>query len=97
MRRFDEDQVKEAIDYSKQGGQALHCHSVTMGHPLFSRYKTIAHLFDQDRDRLAKTAYNLGVRVIAVMREGQDSQHIDLCGRPFDRAVAMVDNPKRIK
>lgn len=86
MKRFDSRQVSEAVSYSMQGGQALHVHSFTMGHPLFKHYPKIAHLFDQDRQRLTKTARRLGVRRIKVEYDGQPKQHIDLCGNPFERA-----------
>ena len=51
----------------------------------------IAHLFDMDRGRLISTARRLGVRVIRVEREGTHRQHIDLCGQPLARAVAMAE------
>ena len=79
--------LKEAIAYSKDGGQALHVHTFTMnGHPLFRRYREIAHLFDQDARRLIATVRALGVRVVKIEKRGTDSQHVDLCGKPFLRA-----------
>jgi hypothetical protein len=54
---------------------------------VFKRYRTWAHLFDQNRVRLEETASGLGVRVIKVDRPGARGQHIDLCGRPLARAM----------
>src|SRR3990172_9962110 len=86
MKRFEMKQIFEAKAYSKQGGQALHIHNMNIGHPMFKRYPVIAHLFDADKTRLIATAKRLGVRVIKIGREGEDGQHIDLCGKPFERA-----------
>ena len=86
MKRFEAREIRKAIDYAMQGGQALHIHSINRGHPLFRRYPMIAHLFDQDKQRLIATAHRLGVRVIKVGREGEQQQHIDLCGKPFTKA-----------
>lgn len=87
MKQFEMKDIKTAKDYSLQGFQALHIHTLNNGHPLFKRYSRIAHLFDMNKKRLIETAKKLGVRVIKVEREGEPSQHIDLCGKPFERAV----------
>ena len=80
-------EIQAAIEHSAQGGQSLHVHPFTQGgHKLFKRYTEAAHLFDQDVERLKKTARKLGVRVIKVEKEGTPSQHIDLCGKPLERA-----------
>lgn len=94
MKRFDQRDVREALEHAADGGQALH----TMGGGFaFARSDTpgcfkgrtiIAHLFDQSKDRLIATAKRLGVRRIKVEREGASGQHIDLCGKPLDRALA---------
>lgn len=55
----------------------------------FKGRHTIAHLFDQNRERLVATALHLGVRVIRVERQDSPGQHIDLCGSPLDRAIAI--------
>lgn len=90
MKLFTQEQLYEAREFAGQGGQALHCHTFNVGHPLFARYPEIAHLFDQDKERLIKTARALGVRVIKVEHEGEANQHIDLCGKPFERAKAQA-------
>lgn len=86
MKRFEMKQIREAQSFALQGGRALHIHTFNEGHPMFRRYPVIAHLFDQDKYRLIATAVHLGVRVIKIGREGEPGQHIDLCGKPFDRA-----------
>ena len=75
-----------AYAHSKEGGQSLHLHTLSAGHPLFKRYPVIAHLLDQDKERLIATAKSLGVRVIKIEHEGTIKQHIDLCGKPLERA-----------
>jgi len=78
--------VTAAMDYADQGGHALHLHTLTSGHPLIRRYPVIAHLIDNDAVRLEKTARRLGVRVIKIERKGVRGQHIDLCGKPLEKA-----------
>lgn len=87
MKKFEMRDIKSAKDCSLQGFQALHVHTLNNGHPLFKRYSQIAHLFDLNTARLIKTAKELGVRIIKVEHEGETSQHIDLCGKPFERAL----------
>lgn len=91
IKKFDMRQLKEAISYAADGGQALHVHTLNSGHFLFRRYPVIGHLFDQDRERLVYLAGRLGVRVIKVERGGTPKQHIDLCGKTFERAVELCD------
>jgi hypothetical protein len=87
MRKFEMKEQRAAIQYAADGNQALHLHTFTQnGHPLFKRYKVIAHLFDQDVERLISTVKRFGVRNIKVEYRGLPPQHIDLCGLPFERA-----------
>lgn len=86
MKLFQMREVREAIEHAMAGGQAVHLHTLTNGHPLFTRYGEIAHLFDQNRERLIRTAQQLGVRVIKLERSGEPGQHVDLCGHPLERA-----------
>jgi ribosomal protein S27AE len=89
MKEFPMREIRAAREHSLAGGQALHVHTLSEnGHKLFRRYPEIGHLLDQNKERLIETARRLGVRVIKVEREGEPNQHIDLCGRPFDRARA---------
>lgn len=100
MRKFHSRDLKSAIEFSCTGGQSLHLHRIVpnlMYAPSVFRYhylrgENLAHLFDQDKARLLATAYQLGVRVMKVEREGTPSQHIDLCGRPLKRAIELCDN-----
>lgn len=80
-------ELREAVEYAKNGGQALHLHTLNNGHPLFARYPEIAHLFDQDLARLRNTATRLGVKVVTIERVGEPAQHVELCGRPLTLAV----------
>lgn len=91
MRIFEEREIFEAYEHADLGGQALHLHPINQGHPLFRRYPVIAHLFDQDRNRLIATAKSLGVRVIKVERADTPKQHIDLCGKPLEKAKLIAE------
>lgn len=88
MRHFAMMEIHDAIKYAQAGGQALHLHTINASRPLFKRYPVIAHLFDKDRDRLTATVKRLGVRVVRVERPDTDRQHVDLCGRPLEKAKA---------
>jgi hypothetical protein len=54
------------------------------------RGEYIAHLFDQNLERLEKTARRLGINIVVIEKPGTDSQHVDLCGRPLRRALAEI-------
>lgn len=86
MKTFQMREIAEAKQHAANGEQALHLHNITAGHPLFKRYSEIAHLLDQNKQRLIATAKRLGVRIIKVEREGTPYQHIDLCGKPLAKA-----------
>lgn len=96
MKHFEQMEIEEAIAHAAEGGQALHTHRIIVDWQkapgCFKREvragRDIAHLFDQDEDRLRKTARRLGVRVIVVERRGRPGQHIDLCSGPLRRALA---------
>lgn len=93
MRTFQQREIREAIMHAAEGGQALHLHVfITPGCPrCFKRDveagKQIAHLFDHDLKRLVATVKRLGVRVVRVERMGTPRQHVDLCGRPLEKAL----------
>ena len=91
MKRFEMKQIREAVAYSMQGGQALHVHTLNSGHWLFRRYPVIGHYFDQDINRLIYVSRRFGVRVIKVECEGTPKQHIDLCGKPFELACQVCN------
>lgn len=96
MRIFEQRQIREAKDHAVSGGQALHLMSGRFAYlrsdtPLcFKGRGQIAHLFDQDRQRLEATARKLGVRKVLVERVGAPGQHVDLCGKPLERALALA-------
>ncbi len=99
MKRFTWRLLEEAIQYSVDGEQALHTHRFIGDYGKAPRCfveavekgEDIAHLFDQDEIRLIATARKLGVRVILVERQGTSNQHIDLCGAPLRKAIAMCE------
>jgi len=90
MKLFEERQLMEAYAHAKEGGQALHLFSdpgIYPGCPnCFKRSRETAHLLDYNLGRLIATAKSLGVRVIKIGRKGRRGQHIDLCGKPLQRA-----------
>ena len=99
MKLYAQREVAAARDYAAAGGQALHLLSGAIADAIgevrripqcFRGRRELAHLFDQDRQRLEQTARRLGVRVIKVESPGTPSQHIDLCGRPLERAKALA-------
>lgn len=95
MKIFQQRELREAIAYAAAGGQALHvCSSaqfVTAAAPgCFKRSKQFAHLLDQNAVRLVKTAKRLGVRVVVVERSAEPRQHVDLCGKPLERAITQA-------
>jgi len=96
VKQFAEREIKAALAYAAGGGQAVHL----MGHwatqlpgapQVFRRATGCAHLFDQNLDRLVITARGFGVRVIKVERAGEEGQHIDLCGKPLEKAKARCE------
>lgn len=99
MRHFSDLEIAEAVAHADGGGQALHVHSIIVDRSraprcflrAVDRGEKIAHLIDQDEARLVATARRLGVRVIVVERRGTARQHIDLCGAPLRKALAMCE------
>ena len=97
MKSFTQMQQREAIAHAASGGQALHTIDGSWANlrsdtpQCFKGQRQIAHLFDQDAERLQATARKLGVRVVRIERRGQPGQHVDLCGKPLGRAVALCE------
>ncbi len=91
--------VGEARAYAIEGGQALHVwrppstgwssNDPAVFRRAASAGRPWAHLFDLDRDRLRRTAWRLGVRRV-VLHGGRRGRpvHVDLCGKPLERAIA---------
>ena len=98
MKLFRERQLLDAYEHARLGGQALHIFSDPGIYPdcpnCFKKGREAAHLIDYDLRRLIKTAKGLGVRIIKIGRKGQRGQHIDLCGKPLQRAkdLALQDS-----
>ncbi len=99
MRHFECLELEEALAYAAAGGQALHTHRIIVDERkapqcfvrALRRGEDIAHLFDQDSFRLRKTVKKLGVNIIFIERPGQPGQHVDLCGKPLQRALALCE------
>lgn len=95
LRLFEAREVRAAIQHALDGGQALHIHRFVPDRgsapaafvAAVDRGEVIAHLFDQDAERLARTVRGFGVRRVAVQRPGTAKQHHDLCGAPLRRAM----------
>jgi hypothetical protein len=47
-----------------------------------------------NEERLLKTARRLGVRKPRVDRRGELGQHVDLCGKPLERAMKECECPE---
>lgn len=96
MKVYQCREVREAKAHAMAGGQACHLHDIVFPdsprcfRDAVARGEQIAHLFDQDTDRLKATARRCGVRVIFVHHPGTDRQHIDMCGAPLKRLLASV-------
>jgi len=97
MKSFTQMQQREAIAHAAEGGQSLHIIDGSWANlrsdtpQCFKGKRQIAHLFDQDAERLQSTARKLGVRVVRIERRGQPGQHVDLCGKPLGRAQAQCE------
>lgn len=93
MKHFQEKEICEALEFVTAGGQALHIFKPTRASankriPLpFRRTKVWAHLLDLNKQRLVETARKLGVKIIVIDCKGGRGQHVDLCGRPLERAI----------
>jgi hypothetical protein len=97
MILFPGNRTPEAIQAINDGCQVLELwdKSFTMGPdaPACFRGKDFAKLYDNDKERLIKTARRLGVRVIVVDCEDQPGrQHVDLVGGPMRKAVNAADH-----
>lgn len=95
MKIFRGREMDLAIAHAAAGGQALHLHRVIANRATaprcfvaaVDRGEDIAHLFDQDGERLRDTVTRLGVNVIVVEYEKTPRQHVDLCAGPLRKAI----------
>lgn len=94
MKLFQERELLAAYEYARAGGQALHFFNAG-AYPnapkCFKKHKEAAHLIDYDKYRLIRTARSFGVREIRVGRLGKQGQHIDLCGKPLEKAKELCN------
>jgi len=96
MKLFRRSQTREAIHYAIDGGQALQPFIKTSvfcgGCGNFFKYpQRAARLFDQDYKRLVETIKSFGINSVHVHLEGQDKQHVDVVGKPLERAMRACD------
>jgi hypothetical protein len=96
VKHFQAREVREAMAYAMAGGQALHVHRFTApasAPPAFRREpnQEMAHLFDQDENRLRATALGLGLTVVRVHHRATHRQHVDLTGEWLERARAICE------
>lgn len=99
MKKFTVYELPEALAHAAAGFQALHLHRVIVDPAraprcfvnAVGRGEDIAHLFDQDHGRLITTARDFGVKVIVVEHRGRKGQHVDLCGSPLRKALALCE------
>ncbi|MCK5639236.1 MAG: hypothetical protein KAJ19_00510 [Gammaproteobacteria bacterium] len=99
MKLFKYKELREATQFAKFGGQALHLYNSTklpFGYRnkksvpgTFLKHKQWGHLFDNNRKRLRKTAKKIGIQRVKIDREGTYKQHVDLCGVPLEKAKNM--------
>ncbi|MGD1001057.1 MAG: hypothetical protein ABSA67_10215 [Candidatus Brocadiia bacterium] len=90
MKRFSSREILQGIEYAKSGGQALHVWKGCWPNPkprCFKDGEPWGHLLDQDAGRLLLTALHLGVKMVKISNPGKQTQHVDLCGRPLERAM----------
>jgi hypothetical protein len=93
LQVFQQRELRAAYDHSIAGGQALHLMDGSFAYQqsrtpsCFKGRKQIAHLFDMNLERLISSAKRFGVRVILTEHTGTYRQHIDLCGKPLERAI----------
>jgi hypothetical protein len=99
MRRFSTKEIYLAKAYAMSGGQALHVHrhlgdrrtAPRVFVEAFDRGESFGHLFDQDADRLARTARELRVGVILIENRFDPRQHVALVGEPLRKALALCE------
>lgn len=96
MKRFSQSDLRAAYAHAATGGQALHvCQAGRFTgmsrYQCFRGARIFAHLIDNDAERLEATARRLGVNVIKIDRLGREGQHIDLCGKPLERALEIAE------
>lgn len=96
MKLFRRNQTREAIRFSKEGGQSLQPFIKTLVFcggrgDFFKHPQRAARLFDQNTARLITTIRKFGINTIHVHLVGTDKQHVDLTGKPLERAMRACD------
>lgn len=99
MRLFSTKDLRAAKACAMAGDQALYLHrhlgdrrtAPRVFVEAFDCGESFGHLFDQDADRLVRTARELGVRVILIEDRFDPRQHIALVGEPLRKALALCE------
>lgn len=95
MKVFSMKEVSESLNHSHlMGGMALHLHSIVFDYSprcfkdaVRKRKEPIAHLFDQNKERLWAKVKSVGVNVIFIHHTDREEQHVDLCGAPLKKLI----------
>lgn len=93
MRLYFMYELVHAYLYAEDGGQALHW----MSRDGEVSPRSPAHLIDNDERRLIATARALGVRTVKVERRGAVGQHVDLWGKPLERAIRRCERVEPVE
>lgn len=92
---FEEQQLRDALDFAHKGNQSLHLFSNPGLYPgapkCFKNEEQAGHLFDMDMKRLILSAKHFGVSRILVHKKGEPRQHIDLCRKPLTNAIEFIE------
>ena len=87
------EELSIAMGEADSGMQSLFIHSWVGGPEApvcFRGLRMIGKLFDNDCVRLEQTAKRLGVKKIKIDRRGKAGQHVDLVGRPLQKAMQLA-------
>jgi hypothetical protein len=84
--------IREAIQHAESGGISLHVWKHPRGYPhdipkCFEQSESWGHLFCQKIELLERVARRFGVRNVVVSKIGKLRQHVDLCGKPLEKAI----------
>lgn len=92
IKLFSQNELRGAAEHSEAGGIALHVWEPPeafrrLSHPTFRRASLWGHLFCKDSVELVRLAKRFGVRKVYIHRQRVRAQHVDLCGKPLERAI----------
>lgn len=96
MKVFVQSDLHAAMTYARHGGLAIHLHFIVFADSpqCFKRDVAaglpIAHVFHSDSEFLRRLAKSIGINKVYIDREGSTRQHLDVCGTPLQRLLAMA-------